>query len=233
MKKVVYLLNLGGSYAPQITSLTYPLIRNYARKIGAGVVEIRDRKFPDWPITYEKLQIHELAKANGAEWNIYIDSDALVHPDTPDWTNFIPKDTVAHNGIDMANLRWKYDHVFLRDGRNIGSCNWFTIASHWCLDLWRPLDDITPREALESINPTVEEMNTVITPDHLVDDYALSRNIARFGLKVQTLLALEKQLGFVGSEFLHHLYTIPTVAKAKDLEETLERWKVDPSKYAS
>ncbi len=35
MKKTVFLLNIG-NYAPQITGLTYPLIRRWARKIGAG-----------------------------------------------------------------------------------------------------------------------------------------------------------------------------------------------------
>ena len=73
MKKTVYLLNIG-DYEPEITSLTYPYISRYASKIGAAVHLITERKFPEWPITYEKLQIYELGRQHGNDWNIYIDS---------------------------------------------------------------------------------------------------------------------------------------------------------------
>jgi hypothetical protein len=225
MRKVIYTLNVDG-YSPEVTALTYPLIGAYAHKIGAEWVEIRDRRFPGWPPVYEKLQIHRLAQENKGDWHIYIDSDALVHPETLDWTCFLPRDTVAHNGVDMANIRWRYDDYFLRDGRNIGSCNWLTIASSWCIDLWRPLEDLTLTEALNRIYPTVEERNTVITREHLLDDYVLSRNIARFGLKVKTLTQLEKDLGFTDAAFFWHAYTMPVEEKLKTMREVLARWKV-------
>ena len=231
MRKALYTLNVNG-YAPEICALTYPLIKAYAKKIGAEHVEITERRFPGWPVVYEKLQIHRLAQENGADWHIYIDSDALVHPETPDWTCFLPRDTVAHNGVDMANIRWRYDEYFLRDGRNIGSCNWNTIASSWCLDLWRPLDDLTLEEALDRIHPTVGELNTVITKGHLIDDYTLSRNIARFGLKVKTLGQMEKELGFVDengkvtSAFYWHAYVISVEEKVKQMREILDKWCV-------
>lgn len=207
MRKVLYTLNIGG-YVPEITALTYPLIDAYARKIGAERVQITTRRYPGWPVVYEKLQIHRLAQENKADWHIYLDSDALVHPDTPDWSNFLPMDTVAHNGIDFANLRWRYCEVFRRDGRHVGSCNWNTWASSWCIDLWRPLE-MGPAEAIDRIFPTQGERGSgVIEPSHLVDDFALSYNIARHGLKVQTLIALEKQLGIEGDYFFH-AYDVP------------------------
>lgn len=222
----LYTLNID-NYAPEITGLTYPLIERYARKIGATWVQITERKFPEWPVTYEKLQIHELGQENGAEWHLYIDSDALVHPETPDWTCFLPRDTVAHNGSDFAGVRWRYDEYFLRDGRNIGSCNWLTMASSWCLDLWRPLE-MTPAEAIDAIHPTAEELRTVITREHLIDDYALSRNIARFGLKFQALMALEKRLGFGDDTgFYWHAYVITPEEKVRQMKAVLEeKWKL-------
>jgi hypothetical protein len=226
MSTVLYLLNVG-DYAPDVTAITYPLIYAYARKIGADVHLITERKFPEWPVTYEKLQIHDLARRNGADWHIYIDSDALIHPETPDWTCHLPMDTVAHNGSDFAGVRWRYDEYFKRDGRNIGSCNWLTIASSWCLDLWRPLD-MTPEEAIDAIHPTVHERKTVITREHLVDDYALSRNIARFGLKFMPLMALERRLGF-GEDcgFYWHAYTIDIPEKVRQMRQVLEeKWKL-------
>ena len=84
--------------------------------------------------TYEKFQIFDRAERNGDDWSIYLDADTLVHPDTPDWTQHIPFDTVAHNGSDFAGLRWRSNEYFEMDGRNIGSCNWNTMASSLCRD---------------------------------------------------------------------------------------------------
>lgn len=224
MKKTVYTLNIG-NFAPEITTITYPLIRHYAHKIGADFHIIEERKFPDWPVTYEKLQIHELGKKHGNDWNIYIDSDALVHPETLDWTEYLSKDTVAHNGSDFANIRWRYNDFFRRDGRNIGSCNWFTVASDWCLDLWRPLD-ISVHEALDNIYPTVNEINTVITTEHLIDDYALSCNIARFGLKFTTFRNILEARNMGGANFFWHLYTIGIDEKINGWKETQPDGKI-------
>ena len=258
IRKTVWTLNVGPGpgkrYAPEVCSLTYPLLEGYARKIGADFRIIQERKFPEWPVVYEKLQIHELAKggrycnrcnaklwirgpeSNGyfrengvgcgcggefieyppSEWNIYIDSDALVNPEMFDITEHLGKDTVAHNGKDMAGVRWSYDQYFRRDGRHIGSCNWFTIASDWCLDLWRPLDDLAPEEAFRNIHITVGEHNSgECRTEHLIDDYTLSRNIARFGLKFKTITDICGELGWKNesgkgfSPHLYHLYTIP------------------------
>lgn len=224
MRKTIYTLNVN-EYAPEITVLTYPLLKLYARKCGAEFYVIGDRKFKDWPVTYEKLQIFQLAKKRKDDWSIYIDSDALVHPETIDWTNYLPQDTIAHNGVDMASVRWRYDEYFRRDGRNIGSCNWFAVASSWCRDLWAPLD-ITPSEAIDAIYPTVEERNTVITPEHLVDDFALSRNIARYGLKVKTLIDLQKEI-IPGANFFWHAYVIGIPEKVKQIKQVISDWKLE------
>ena len=223
MKKTIYLLNIG-QYAPELTALTYPHIGYYANKIGAETYVIDTRKFPEWDVSYEKLQIYELAQQRGDEWAIYIDSDALVHPELPDVTELLPMDTVAHNGADFAPIRWKYDKYFRRDGRNIGSCNWFTVASFWCFDLWKPLD-IGPEEAVSNINLTVPE-RSFMKPSHLVDDYALSRNIARYGLKFKTLQQLWQEGNILNADFFFHQYTIELEEKISRVRATIERWKI-------
>lgn len=225
IKKTIFTLNVE-NYSPEITSLTYPLIRRYADKIGADFHIIKERKFPGFPPVYEKLQIYELSQKMENDWNIYIDSDALVHPDLMDVTNHIRKDTILHNGVDLASNRWKYDGYFMRDGRNIGSCNWFTIASDWCIDLWKPLDDMTFKEAVSNINPIVSELNSVVTADHLIDDYVLSRNIAKYGLKFNTLINLLGSLGQSGADYLWHQYTITSEEKVVRMKETLKRWQL-------
>jgi len=224
--KVIYLLNIGMKYAPEICALTYPLIHFYANKIGADVDFITDRKFPSWPIVYEKLQIYDLERRAKHDRIIYIDSDTLVHPECIDFTSHLSKDTVCHNGADMAGVRWTYDNYFRRDGRNLGSCNWMTIASDWCLDLWHPLEDLTLAEALENIHPVIEELNTVITKEHLIDDYVLSRNIARFGLKFITLIELFPRIGLANANFLWHQYQITIPEKIEQMKAVLEQWKI-------
>lgn len=227
LKKTIFTLNVDG-YAPEITELTYPLIKHYAEKIGADFHTITERKFPNMPPVYEKMQIYELGRRMQNDWNIYIDSDTLVHPDFFDVTNFIKKDTVVHNGSDMANNRWRYDKYFIRDGRNIGSCNWFAIGSDWCLDLWHPLD-IPYDEAVNNIFPIQRELNTVITREHLIDDYALSRNIAKYGLKFKTMAQISQEIGDAGN-YLWHSYLIPVESKVKEMRKTLASWEISDYK---
>ena len=67
MKKILWTLNIGGDYAPEITSITYPLLRLYARKIGADFRRDSERRFHEWPIEVEKLQIYDSREGRGLE----------------------------------------------------------------------------------------------------------------------------------------------------------------------
>ena len=231
MKKTIFLLNIN-DYAPEVTKLTYPFIRCYADKIGADIHIIKERKFPDLPITYEKMQIKSIAKELKSDWNIYIDSDALIHPEFLDLTSHLNKDTVCCFGRDEADGRWRMDEPFLRDGRHIGWGNWFAIASDWCLDLWNPLD-IPLAEAVGNIFPTPNEVRVGITKEHLIDDYTLSRNVARFGLKFKTVRQIYKENG-LDNLLIQHQYTLSVAEQAKshmklildwNVEDYLEKWK--------
>lgn len=223
MRKVVWTLNIA-NYAPEITQLTYPLIRHWAGRIGADFQIIGERKFPEWPVVYEKLQIFELGQDN--DWNIYIDSDALVHPNFYDPTDHIRRDTVLHHGVDMAGHRWSYDRHFRRDGRHIGSCNWFTAASDLCIDLWKPLDDLTPEQAIANINPVISELSSgAIEASHLIDDYTLSRNIAKYGLKFTTISDIQKPFNDKNT-YLFHQYTFAIPEKVRQIKEAMRTWQI-------
>ncbi len=223
IKKTLYTLNIG-NYEPQITALTYPFMQHYADKIGAEFVVIKERTKPDWPIVVEKMQIYDLARERGDDWAIFFDSDALINPEMIDITAHLPKNTVCFNGKDQNGVRYTMDEYLLRDGRGIGACNWCAIASDWCLDLWHP-PDISFEEAIKRIHPTIGEHNSGMFKDnHLIDDYLLSRNIARFGLKHDTITDISGKLGWKNmqtgtpvSPFLFHLYAIPAHEKLEKL----------------
>jgi hypothetical protein len=224
-RKVIYTLRIG-DYAPEICSITYPLLRAYAHKIGADFETITKRRWPDFPPVYEKLQIYDLAQDAGNLWSIYIDSDTLIHPDMFDVTDHLDRKTVCHNGKDMAGNRWRYDRFFRRDGRHIGSCNWFAVASDWCVDLWRPLDDLTLEEAISNIFPTVDEQLTgCCKPEHLIDDYTLSRNIAKFGLRHTTVTDIQASFGLPPGGFFH-IYNVPEAEKIVKMKQVLKDWKL-------
>ena len=110
MSKTIFLLNIG-KYLPKITKITYPLIEYYADKIGADIVKITKRKYPDFPVTYEKFQIYDLASS---EWNIYIDSDTCILPEFYDLTPFMDKSVTYFPNNNVAPARYRVDKYFLR-----------------------------------------------------------------------------------------------------------------------
>ena len=230
MTKTIFLLNID-DFEPEITRITYPFIRLYADRIGAEIFIISERKFPDWPVTYEKLQIHELGKKIGSDWNLYIDSDTLIHPECPDFTLYLPMGTVSFHAPDESTVRFKTNDYFLRDGRYLAPGNWFTIASRLCLDLWRPLE-VEPDQAIGQIFPSVNEKAHGIKAEHLIDDYALACNISRFGLRYKSFVQIYKDHGFPKDvkgnqfEFLAHQYTMTPVEKIEHLKKAIEMWEV-------
>jgi hypothetical protein len=225
IKKTVFTLCVN-NYAPEITAITFPLMRYYANKIGADFHIIKERKFMDWPIPYEKFQIYELAKEMQNDWNIFFDADALIHPLTPDWTVYLKKDTIAQHACDVASFRLRANEYFLRDGRFYGSAGWLTIASDWCLDLWYPAQ-MTPAEAEACCFPTDQEAHAGLKAEHLVDDYIMSCNVARFGLKTKKLTELRKEVGLADVPFHAHGFMMTNEKKVKLLTEIVEeQWKL-------
>ena len=230
-KKTVFTLAVDG-YPEAITRYTFPYMQKYAESIGAGFHVIRERRFPGWPAAYEKLQIHRLAQEMGNDWNLFFDADTMIHPELPDLTQHLPLNHVSHYQVDSAGVRFKYDRIFSRDGRNIGSCNWLAIASYQCIELWKPLEDVTPAEVAARIRPTVGELEAGITPEHLTDDYALSRNIALYGLKFMGVAHILRTLDLGNLSFFVHNYKISQDAKVDLFIQTLRGWRqVVPDDY--
>lgn len=214
--KNIYVLNIN-NYFPELISITYPLIQEYCKKIGANFVEIKDRKFENFPITYEKLQIYELGK--NVEWNIYIDSDVLISPLLPDITIGVDKSKVIIKDGFRADLKFPVNSYLMRDGRNFGVAGVFISANNICHDIWRPVE-ITPEEMLNNIKISKENLNKGLTKGHYSDEYAFTMNLARFGLKYIGMNRYEH-------DFIYHPYDYKDKNdKLNDIKKVLSSWDI-------
>jgi hypothetical protein len=222
LKKTIFTLGFD-SYTPEVVTLTLPFLKRFADKISADLRIINERKFPDYPVMYEKLQIYELGKDN--DWNYYIDPNCLVHPDLFDITEVLPEDTVLNFGVDFAGNRFCYDNFFRRDGRNISSTSFLTVASHLCHDIWEPLTDMTTEEALKNITIGHNEEMTGLSRGHGIDDYVISRNIAKYGIKFKTFLNLLNEIGRGGDEYIYYDFSVQEKDRAEKIREKLKSWK--------
>ena len=227
LKKTIFTLDIDNVYSKELTDITYSFIKYYAHKIGADFHIINKRKFPDYPITYEKLQVYELSQEMQNDWNIFIDCDALIHPDLMDITSHLPLDYVCHYGHDIASYRWKYDKYFMRDGRHIGSCTWFVVSSSWCTELWKPIDDMTLAEIEDSIFPINNERDNGVIPLRLIEDYVLSRNIAKYGLKYKDVSAIISECGQDSNMFAYHNYMMPVEEKIVRMKKQMKEWNLN------
>jgi len=225
MKKTIYLLNID-HYEPAITAMTYPLIYRYADRIGAEVVKITERKFPDYPVVYEKLQIYELAKERGDDWIFYIDSDCVVHPDLFDITEVLPHDTVLQYNNDFALTRFDPDDIMRKDRRFIGTCNFFTVFHKDCLELYRPLEDMTLEEALPRMHVSNQERRIGMEDGHLIDDFVITRNLAKNGFEYLTLRELLKRYNRENDEYLYHIHVLSAGEKEAAIMGMLIKWNL-------
>ena len=183
MRKLIHVVNIN-DFFPELFALTYPTIKSYAERNGYMINMITERKFPDYPINYEKMQVYEDGK--DAVVNILCDADMLIHPEFPEVTKFLKRDSIAFN--DNYNISRKY-HVdriryFMRDGRDVGIATNFVVSSDWTHDVWEPLS-ISQKD--------IEELAKKENTDtggaegrgwgHYADEFALSYNMAKYGLK--------------------------------------------------
>lgn len=230
MKKLVATMCLN-NWEPEITSRTFPLLKHYARKIGADFWHINQRKYPDCPIGYERFQIYDIAK--DYDWVVQVDADCVIHPDMPDLTSFTQKDTILINRPANSTQRFQYDGYFQRDGRYISIPGFLTITSDWCRDFWQLPDDLSPKEAIARVTPCQHEWDRwekkVVDGSHLVVDYIWSRNVARYGLKYKTFqdFFVPPLLSPI-EDYVMHNAILPVHYKRQHIKNVIEKyWKIN------
>lgn len=193
------------NYFPQLCEITLPNIEAYAKRIGADFRVITERRHPEFPPTYEKLQVHDL---DAGGWNILIDADMLISSTFWDVTEVVPPTHVGmYMAFDCRSLFPMDDPYFKRDGRNLGVASNFLVIPEGCVDFWTPLE-----EPADVVLPKLKRQ-------FIVDEYCFSRNVARFGLKTTGITRQDKQ------EILHLDVTTTGSDKEKLLKEAKDYLK--------
>lgn len=179
MNIIIHVLNI--NYFPELFELTYLTIERYSKKIGAKLNIISDRRFPDYPILAEKLQIYQTGA--DADWNLLLDADILVHPNAINpFTYFDPR-FVGIKDDYKASTQLRPDIYFVRDGRDLGISGCLVATSRLTHDLWEfPPPDLTREEILDNI----------LQDRKIVDEYIISRNLAKYGLKYKELFPISR-----------------------------------------
>jgi hypothetical protein len=157
-------------YYPELCEITFPYLKKYADKIKADLHRIEKRMFPDYPITYERMQIHELGASS--ERILCIDPDILIHPDMTDFTTWFPKDRVGN--WFFFDIRQHFhvaeDSSFAQDGRYYGIVDCLVVSSELNHELWRPLPG-----PFSKYEPLIKDKQLL----ERISEYAISENLAR------------------------------------------------------
>ncbi len=172
MKKIIHCVYID-DYFPELWKMCLPTIKAYAYRTGSELNVITQRKFSEWHINYEKFQVYEDGKH--ADVNFLIDADVLIHSQFPDFATGITfPHHIAFNDNYHASTKFHIENnlYFQRDGRDVGIASNAVISFKSTHDVWEPLK-ITPEEG--------RKITFVREGD--IDEYCLSHNMAKYGLK--------------------------------------------------
>jgi len=209
MKKCLHVVYIN-DYFPELWNLTLPTIENYAKRIGADLNIITERKFPEMHIHYEKMQVWNDGKEYDA--NFLLDCDILINDGFPDFTTIVPRGHVGFNDNYHASNKYniKENIYFQRDGRDVGIASNAVIGYKETHDIFKPIVDFT----MDKWN----EISTVRVGD--IDEYVLSYNLAKYGLKYTGITWLDWQ-----RYYFVHLGTEPRDECIETAKTILTIWK--------
>ena len=210
-KKIIHILNID-NFFPELFELCFPTVERYAKKHGYQINLITERKFPDWHINYEKMQVFEDGK--DADVNVLMDADVLIHPMMKDFAFIVPPTHIGFNDNYFMRTKFRvlnkeHELAFLRDQRNIGVASNLVVAHSSTHCVFEPLD-ITPEQGKE----------ICLIREGDIDEYTISLNLAKYGLKY---------CGITWEDWMRN-FLVHTGTGDKDIavriaRSTLEKWK--------
>jgi hypothetical protein len=192
MKTCVHFVNIP-DHPSQYTAVTFPLVHAYAKRIGATFNIISQRKFPNFPVEYEAMQIHEAGAFY--DWNMHIAAGMVLGEWLQDPSLYMSDDCVATNmvfGADQA-FRTEGNIYFERNERYVGIAEGFVLSHANTHDVWEPL----PGGNFDSYVGLIRDGRR-----ERITSYALSLNMAKYGLKVCGVFPPQSPLSSIKDEEL-------------------------------
>ncbi len=202
MNITIHVLNVN-NYFPQLMKKTMPTIEAWAERMGGDVNVISKRHYSDeWPVEYEKLWGTYHSGKGDNRWNLLLDGDMLISKDMYNPV-YDKNDNMRFPGgiytLDSysakSQLRTYDNRFFQRDTRDIGISACCVLASSWCHEIFKPLDDdITWEQAKKNLTHL----------DRNIDEFCLSENNARGKFYYESILrkledySLIEHLGIYG-----------------------------------
>ena len=172
MRKEIFVVRVG-NYMPALCRHTLPSIKRYAKKIGAKFTLIRDRKFPEFSPTYEKMQVFDRGKDN--DWNILLDCDMYLDEGMYDVTEIVSEDTVGSWMVYDPQVTIQSDEYLRLDGSDKIIATNFVVSGARQHSIWKPLE-FSAQEALSRMKRSF-----------VVDEYCVGRNIKRLGIGLSSI----------------------------------------------
>jgi len=214
MKKVLVTLDI--NYPKEITDLTFPYMDQYAKNIGAEFVILKERKYPNLPITQEKFQLYDI----DADYIIFLDADTLINPNSFDLTTAVSDDIVIvseylnpHNQFWPNNILGKYT----LDTHFNAYCLVFSKKCKNCVEPWQSPLDFEKYIKIQESHRIYELINSkAIKKAWFLDEFFISLNIIKYGLSTVSL----KQDFMYNNIVAHTTGTIDK--KVKMLKENIE-----------
>ena len=194
MKKLLVTLNIN-DYDKEITELTFPYMREYAKNIGADFHIITERKFLNVPLRLEFFQLYEYSETY--DWIIFLDADCMINPKGVDLTTLVEEDRVliqkyvspTHH-FHSENIKGKYNLKFYAPFFFLV----FNKNSRDCVKPYQNPYDYYEYINLNSKHPEMETYMKIRThlsekeiKDTLIDEFLLTLNLHKYNIKTASL----------------------------------------------
>ena len=194
MKKLLVTLNIN-DYDKEITELTFPYMREYAKNIGADFHIIKERKFPDFPLMLEEFQMYEFAETY--DWIIFLDGDCLINPKGVDLTTLVEEDRVLIAKFNSPTHHYHPDNIEGKYNLKYYAPFFFLVFHKNSKDCVKPYQNPYDYYEYINLNSTYPEMKDYMKirthlseeeiKDTLIDEFLLTLNLHRYNIKTASL----------------------------------------------
>ncbi len=226
MKKLLITLNIK-DYDKEITQLTFPYMREYAKNINADFHIIKERKFLDYPVMLEKFQIHDISK--DYDWIIYLDADCIINPKAKDLTTLVEKDRVLVSDYISPDHHFHSKNIEGKYNLKYYAPFFFLVFHNENRDCVKPYKNAKQYRDYINLNSSHSEMirymktkSDTIDGDvkiSMLDEFFLTLNLHRYNIKTAAL-----QKDFSELNMIAHVSDSKEV-KIKFLKNTIRQIK--------